>query len=116
MADLKEYHRQVSDIQKALRERELYHLELEKKNMMRLHRREKRHERLKAKIKTLQGELIQDELESTQRVTLLLAQVEAIKREYEMLEAQTERLRQKKIHLHHQLINNNSLKSYIYLP
>ncbi|XP_068210131.1 A-kinase anchor protein 200-like isoform X2 [Palaemon carinicauda] len=75
MTEGTEYYQHIGELQKALRER---------------------HEQLRSKIKTLHQELVQDEIESTQRVTLLLSQVDSVKREYELLEARTERLRQKK--------------------
>ncbi|XP_066947365.1 protein IWS1 homolog A-like [Macrobrachium rosenbergii] len=96
MTEGTEYYQQIGQLQKALRERELHRLELEREHLARLQRREKRHDQLRSKIKALHQELIQEEIESTQRVTLLLSQVDSVRREYELLEARTERLRQKK--------------------
>lgn len=42
MADMAEYDHQLSEIQKAVREREIHRLELEKQRLRKTHRREKR--------------------------------------------------------------------------
>ncbi|ROT83117.1 hypothetical protein C7M84_023710 [Penaeus vannamei] len=96
MGDMSEYYRQISEIQKAVREREMYRLELEKERLLKTQRREKRHEELRAKIKSLHKELVREELEAAQRVRRLLSQVEAVTREHQLLEAQTEKLRNRK--------------------
>lgn len=40
---------------------------------------------------------MREELEATQRYQNLVAEVESVKREYQLLNVQTERLRQKKV-------------------
>ncbi|XP_063595293.1 uncharacterized protein LOC134772264 [Penaeus indicus] len=96
MGDMSEYYRQISEIQRAVREREMYRLELEKERLLKTQRREKRHEELRAKVKSLHKELVREELEAAQRVRKLLSQVEAVTREHQLLEAQTEKLRKRK--------------------
>ncbi|XP_042226321.1 uncharacterized protein LOC121869174 isoform X1 [Homarus americanus] len=93
---MEDYHHQISEIQKAVREREIHRLQLEKKVLMKTHRREKRYEELQDKIKELHKELIREELEATQRFQKLLTQVDAVRREHQLLAAHTERLRLKK--------------------
>ncbi|XP_047485776.1 flocculation protein FLO11-like isoform X2 [Penaeus chinensis] len=96
MGDMSEYYRQISEIRKAVREREMYRLELENERLLKTQRREKRHEELRAKVKSLHKELVREELEAAQRVRKLLSQVEAVTREHQLLEAQTEKLRNRK--------------------
>ncbi|XP_042855637.1 proteoglycan 4-like isoform X2 [Penaeus japonicus] len=96
MDDMSEYYRQISEIQEAVREREMYRLELEKERLLKTQRREKRHEELRDKIKSLHKELVTEEFEAAQRVRKLLSQVEAVTREHQILEVQTEKLRNKK--------------------
>nr|XP_045592099.1 uncharacterized protein LOC123754027 isoform X2 [Procambarus clarkii]XP_045592100.1 uncharacterized protein LOC123754027 isoform X2 [Procambarus clarkii] len=101
MGDMREYYRQVSEIQKAVREsdfsrREIHRLQLEKQILMKTHKREKRYAELQDKLKELHKDLIREELEATQRFQSLLAQVDAVRREHQLLAAHTERLRQRK--------------------
>ncbi|KAK8738428.1 hypothetical protein OTU49_003871 [Cherax quadricarinatus] len=96
MGDMGEYYHQISEIQKAVREREIHRLQLEKQILMKTHKRNKRYEELQDKIKEVQKELVQEELKATQRYQSLLAQVDALRREHDLLAAHTERLRQKK--------------------
>ncbi|XP_071527092.1 uncharacterized protein [Panulirus ornatus] len=107
MADMAEYDHQLSEIQKAVREREIHRLELEKQRLRKTHRREKRYEELQDKIKELHRELVQEELEAKHRFQNLLAQVDALRREHQLLEAHTERLRQKKCQYEMQLAKTN---------
>ncbi|KAK4290278.1 hypothetical protein Pmani_036808 [Petrolisthes manimaculis] len=96
MTDMTEYYQQISEIKKAIRERELQRLELERETLTKAHKRERRHEELKQKLKGLHQELVREEVQATQRVQNLMAQVESVKKEHQRLAIRTERLREKK--------------------
>lgn len=56
-----------------------------------------RHEDFKDKVREIQKELAQKEMEAAQNFQTLLARVDSIRREHQLLAAHTEQLRQRKV-------------------
>ncbi|XP_050713024.1 uncharacterized protein LOC126996522 [Eriocheir sinensis] len=109
MADMLEYYQQISDLKKAVRERELQRLELEKQALLSAQKRERRHEDFKDKIRAIQRELNQREMDAAKNFQTLLARVESIRKEHQLLAAHTEQLRHRKLQYEMSLKSENPL-------